>query len=89
MKTQVNDTVKNADINRIVDAVAPAIQGTANRLVETTHTLAHAAADGLEKLSDRRQAALGVCRDSVVAHPVRALGVAVLAGLLLGALMRR
>jgi ElaB/YqjD/DUF883 family membrane-anchored ribosome-binding protein len=89
MKTMLND-IKNTDIaNRIVDAVAPAVQGTANRVVETTQTLAQAAADGLDKLSDRRQAALGACRDTVLAHPVGALGVAVLAGLLLGALMRK
>lgn len=89
MKTTLND-IKSTDIaNRIVDAVTPAVQGTANRVAETTQTLAQAAADGLEKLSDRRQAAVGACRDTMLAHPVSALGVAVLAGLLLGALMRK
>ena len=90
MQTQVNDSVKESDTaTRIVEAVAPAVQSKANRLVEVTHSLAHAAVDGLDKLSDHRQAALGACRDTVVANPLRAVGAAVLAGLVLGALMRR
>lgn len=90
MYTQINDSVKASDTAaRVVDAVAPTVQRTANRVVDATHTLAHAAATGLEKLSDRREAAVGACRDTVTASPLRAVGVAVVAGLVIGALLRR
>ena len=90
MKTYANEAVKSSDTAaRIVEKVAPAAQGTADRLVEATHTLADAAAHGIETLSHRRDDALGACRDAVAARPLGAIGVAVLAGLVLGALLRK
>lgn len=90
MSTHANEAVKISDTAaRLVEKVVPAVQGTADRVVEATHTLADGAARGIATLSHRRDAALGSVREVVLARPLGAIGVAVLAGLLLGALLRR
>lgn len=90
MNTYANEAAKSSDTAaRIVEKVVPAVQGTVDRVVEATHTLADAATRGIETLSHRRDAAIGAVRDAVVARPLGAIGVAVLAGLVLGALLRR
>jgi ElaB/YqjD/DUF883 family membrane-anchored ribosome-binding protein len=90
MKSQVKALLENSETaTRAVDTVAPAIQSAAQRVAEAKHKLADAAARGLDTLSERRHAAVGACRDTVVARPLRAVGVAVIAGIVLGALLRR
>jgi ElaB/YqjD/DUF883 family membrane-anchored ribosome-binding protein len=90
MQPQVNDSAKTSDgINRIADAVAPAVQDAADGAVRATYALADAADQGLDTLSDRREAAVEACRDAIVARPLSAIGVAALAGLVIGALLRR
>lgn len=90
MQTHAHDTKHDqGTAGQFAEAVTPAVERTANRLVEATQALAHAAGNGLDALSDRRQAALGACRDAVVANPLRAVGATLLAGLALGLLMRK
>ena len=73
----------------LVEAVTPVVERTANRLTDSIHSLARTVNDGAEVISERRLAATGAVRDAVANHPMRAIGMTLLAGLVLGLFMRR
>ena len=73
----------------LVEAVTPVVERTANRLTDGIHSLARRVNDGAEVFSKRRLAATGAVRDAVTAHPMRAIGMTLIAGLALGFFVRR
>ena len=73
----------------LVDAITPVVERTANRVTDGIHSIARTMNRSAGVFSERRLAATGAVRDAVTAHPMRAIGMTLLAGLALGFFVRR
>lgn len=86
---RATDEVIESTASQFVEAVKPAVERTAERVVEASGAVANAVGTGIDALAQRRQIMLGAVRDTVTASPLRAVGITLFAGLVIGLLMRR
>ncbi len=89
MRKALKELKNDEAVAPLVEAITPAVERTANRVVDAVRSLVETVSHGVDALAEQRQGAATAVRDAVTANPMRAIGVTLAAGLVLGLFMRK